>query len=366
MNSINQSTKNRVQYYDISRIICMIGVIIIHVVGHRLDDFSQPALWHTANLIEGFVRFSVPVFMMITGALLLKSDSALSFKYILKRIARVAIPASVWSCLYLAVICTQKFTSSFDFETLWSVLSKIFETPIYGHLWYVYALIAFYILLPILRILVKNCSIKTVGYALLVWFVASSLLPTLESVSSVFRITPDADLNVRSGYIGFFVLGYFLDNIKIKIKPIYLVVGYISFSLATSALTFIFFKLRGDGVRPFYEYFSPNIVLSASFAFVLLKLLFEHSKYGEKGNISIISNAVFGVYLSHEFVRTMLFELVKELNPFVEMIVSLMLTTVISFALSILLTHTRVLSYIFTGQKNPAVKTAGKKNQIKN
>lgn len=357
MNNMQSAESKRIEYFDAMRIICMLGVIVIHVVGHHVDGKPVGAVWHTANLLEGFARFSVPVFMMITGALLLKTDSSLSLKTVyLKRMPRVLVPAFVWACIYAVLICTQKFSAPFDCEKLKNILSDIWATPVYEHLWYVYALVAFYILLPILRLLIKNCSMNFIGYCLLIWFAASCVLPTLSSINGIFKVTPDADLNVRSGYIGLFVLGYYLDNLKIKLKPGYLAAAFIAASLGTAVLSFYYLKARGDALRPFYEYFSPNVVVSSAAAFLLLKAVLSE-KPAIKNNKHIIislSNAVFGVYLCHEFFRTLLYELLRGLNPFAEMAVSFIVTVAVSFAFSLICSKIKYICYVFTGNKNPA------------
>lgn len=41
--------------------------------------------WHLANVLDAASRFAVPLFLMLTGALLLGSDKALSVKHLLSR-----------------------------------------------------------------------------------------------------------------------------------------------------------------------------------------------------------------------------------------------------------------------------------------
>ena len=91
---------SRIYYIDYLRIICSFLVILIHVSSqyyYRFDINSYE--FKIAYYYNGFSRFSVPNFFMISGALFLNKD--LSFKIIFnKYIKRIFIHILLWSIIY--------------------------------------------------------------------------------------------------------------------------------------------------------------------------------------------------------------------------------------------------------------------------
>ena len=105
------------------------------------------------------------------------------------------------------------------------------STPTTVHLWFMYALIPLYLISPILKTLVDTMSSKLFKYCLVLWFVFSSVFPTLAAlvpgtVRPLFVLSKEFSLNFINGYIGYFLLGYYLLNYnkKISIKLLSLII----------------------------------------------------------------------------------------------------------------------------------------------
>ena len=56
-----------------SRVLATVCVVLLHVASSVLYKYNQVpnSHWWIGNVYDSFVRFSVPLFLMITGALLL-------------------------------------------------------------------------------------------------------------------------------------------------------------------------------------------------------------------------------------------------------------------------------------------------------
>ena len=63
------STKVRIQYYDALKALAILGVIFLH--SFLLWNPSVNILNHSISNLEHIGRFGVPVFLLISGALLL-------------------------------------------------------------------------------------------------------------------------------------------------------------------------------------------------------------------------------------------------------------------------------------------------------
>jgi surface polysaccharide O-acyltransferase-like enzyme len=90
----------RIEYFDWLRILCCFSVIIIHVSAQKW--YSSPIIsyeWKIFNIYHSTVRFGVPIFFMISGAIFLERD--ISFGIMLnKYIKRIYIKLLFWSFFY--------------------------------------------------------------------------------------------------------------------------------------------------------------------------------------------------------------------------------------------------------------------------
>ena len=97
--------------------------------------------------------WAVPVFFMITGALLL--DKKISYKDIFsKYIKKIAIVLLVFGTTF-AFVKQYALTRVFSNELINNTLLSVLEDTGFGHLWYLYVLIGLYLLLPVFN-LIKN------------------------------------------------------------------------------------------------------------------------------------------------------------------------------------------------------------------
>lgn len=93
--------KTRNYAIDILRSLAIIAVILVHVSGAYVDKFMQLGAenWWFAHGINSAMRFCVPIFVMISGALLLGRDESYE-TFIKKRFLRVFFPYLIWNSLY--------------------------------------------------------------------------------------------------------------------------------------------------------------------------------------------------------------------------------------------------------------------------
>ncbi len=89
-------TSNRVIYLDLLRIFAMFGVVVIHVsaiaVSYDIGTFTS----NVGIIYNGLVRWSVPAFFMISGAMFLRTEKEYSFSAMIKNyIPRILFCLSV-------------------------------------------------------------------------------------------------------------------------------------------------------------------------------------------------------------------------------------------------------------------------------
>src|SRR4051812_7155042 len=84
------------------RLIALFAVIMLHVSAIPLGQYGHlpTVTWLTADFYNALVRFAVPVFVMITGALTLHREYEFG-PFLKKRLSRVVVPFLFWSLVYV-------------------------------------------------------------------------------------------------------------------------------------------------------------------------------------------------------------------------------------------------------------------------
>lgn len=152
-------TKERIFWIDVCRVIAIFGVVLIHSCGEIFYSYGKiPAsYWLAANILDSFARVAVPLFVMISGALLLRPNNSpsVNLKNIGSRIGKVLLPLIIWSMFYLWWVDYNTPNKIID-PLEW--LQKFLSQPVMYHLWFVYMIIGIYILLPILQVIFTACN----------------------------------------------------------------------------------------------------------------------------------------------------------------------------------------------------------------
>jgi surface polysaccharide O-acyltransferase-like enzyme len=312
---------------DYLRVVSTLAVVIIHVsaIGVMTLNIGGDD-WIISNFYDSLSRFCVPVFFMISGALLLDKDYELK-EFFKKRITRIIPPLLFWSIAYFIYHQKKNIFENFEFVPF---LEKLTRSLLYGseyHLWFVYTLIGMYLCIPILSKWIKNSSLLYVIYFLSIWFFSN-----LYRIPSIVIYLPKIDISNFSGYIGYMLLGYFLIKRKFKYKYLYLVLF-----IASTAITFLgthYFSLhKGVFYEYFYDYMSINVVFASSFLF----LFFKNSNYNSKSLnniVSVISRYSFGIYLIHALVLELLDQL--SVNMFITIpILSIPIVSILCLVISL-------------------------------
>ncbi|WP_028546416.1 acyltransferase [Paenibacillus taiwanensis] len=309
MNSIFQN--KRIVYVDILRILSIAAVIILHITADlltRTNDFNTGSWW-ISNLFNSVSRFAVPVFFMISGAMILRVEIKSYKDFYIKRVVPLLIPLFTWSLIYDLYNQYYILKSNMGIgEFIVDFGYRLLTDRNYVHLWFLYAIIAIYATVPLISKLVKVCSQKDIRYYLLLWFIVSVVYRFISDV--VFRLTdqyiniPILNIPFFTGFLGYFILGYYLFNFDLpdKWKNILYNLGIVSFFLTPVAT---YFASLHSGVldEMFYGNYSITTFFMAVGMFVFFKekepAISEKTNHKVKKMISSLSKASFSIYLIH-------------------------------------------------------------------
>lgn len=282
---------NRIYYLDYARVFAIIAVIILHVSGFIIEvtppQSNYP--WAVANVFDSLTRWCVPLFVMISGALMLSQPQTDIITFFKKRASKVLIPFFVWSIFYLffrIYILHEQLTTA-------STITDILVNGTYAHLWFFYMIIGLYLVTPILRTYVSHASKRNIEYFIILWFLSVNLLKAIEIITN---ITVSINISPVTGFVGYFILGYYLTTYKLHVtKPMILLL--VLTCLFTIFGTQYLSLLKGDFVSYLYEYLSFNTIIISFILFVIVQNVFDSKEPSHF--INLVSKTSFGIYLIH-------------------------------------------------------------------
>ncbi|GGJ87442.1 acyltransferase [Parabacteroides faecis] len=324
---------NHIVWLDVMRFVAMFTVVCCHCAdpfnfytGEIPDNIGEIKFWGAAY--GAFLRPCVPLFVMITGALLLpvKGEASVFYK---KRIPRVLWPFLIWSVLYNLFpwftgvlglnpeVILDFFPYSGEEATQQSLsvsLKNIAEIPLNFslldvHMWYIYLLIGLYLYLPIFSAWVEKASDKAKLWFLAAWGITTLLPYYYEYVSPYLWGTCSWNsygmLYYFAGFNGYLMLGHYLRKLEWSIGKI-LAIGIPMFVIGY-AVTFFGFRhvtslpeFSDELLELFFTYNSLNVVMMTAPIFMLVKKVNIKSLTIQKA-LANLTLCGFGVYMVHFF-----------------------------------------------------------------
>ena len=325
--------RERVVYLDVVRVLACMMVIVQH---SPMADVVNSVLLSAS----GFLTYPCcPLFFMVSGALLLPMASCSPEMFIRKRLSKVLWPTLVWTLLYFGVRIVKG-----DVISLTNVLSIPFSAQGCAIFWFMYVMIGLYLITPIISPWLKCASRKEIELFLILWGV--TLL--YSHIEGFLQITTEYEnmLYYFGGYLGYFVLGYYLHH--------YVKVGEAKFSIVSLMLLgpiVLYGILKFLGVE--FTFSAYTSILTASMAtawFLIIRLVCDRYTFSaEKFSYLVtISNLSFGIYLMHVMVMGVAWTICRWLGlvSLPQIIVTSVFTFTLSYVFSMIISRMPYSQYI--------------------
>ncbi len=294
--------KTRKLHYDILRVLAAFSVVMLHSGAqfwYELDIRSRE--WVIANSYDAVFRFGVPVFVMISGAIFLDKEYVLDVKRLYKHnILRLIVLYVIWSVAY----------GLYDIRT-WDLgvagVKAVLKEMLSGryHLWFIPMIAGIYVLLPVLKSWIENTKQKTIEYFLGLFFVLQICSETIRALTLTDELHYILDLGkveMACGYVGYFVLGYYLAHVGIgeKLKKAVYAVAFPALLCNVVLGTLLVWRVN-DRVAQIYDSFGifTFIISVALFIFVCEKG--KNASFGTKSSKvwKELSADTLGIYVMH-------------------------------------------------------------------
>ena len=304
----------RIYYFDVLRMIGCLCAVLVHATSTFAGREIGSLNFWLAHVPNATARFVVPIFVMISGALMLDEHYHFTVKKQTGHVVKMLCFFLFWSVLYSGlfnVLIPLRQGSSIDVET---TVRALIEGPY--HLWFCFTIVGLYLIVPLLRLWVKPENKKYVLYFILLSLVFTFLIPQLVehggavfSPIGVFYKTLD-DLNLRyvGGYTAYFLTGWYLHNFDVRHKKTLYLLG-IAGALVTVVGSVLISGLIGQK-HMLYEHLSIHMFVESAALFVLIKNLFK-DKAPEKTAVRtkivmLFSANSLGIYAAHVAVLDLL------------------------------------------------------------
>ncbi|NOI68447.1 acyltransferase family protein [Vibrio sp. 99-8-1] len=287
--------KERVFFFDLLRCVAAIAVIAIHVLApyrHELGVISFDE-WFTAISVNSLSRWAVPVFILITGALMLSDRREFNLPYYLKRrLGKVLLPFLVWSLFYayLSGWTAQGFIA----QEVEGALLNSATSATYYHLGFFYYFIPLYFVIPFFQ-----AAVQKQHESWLVLYVGLWLFTTVLYLAKI----DGPWSNQMWLYSGYLPLGYLLyQKVPLKRANVVLITlaGLVAGLLTIAMVTSLSLDAGQYTVARWLSYKTINTVVIASMLFMLCRYV-ANRQLPDKFNkaVCFISQHSLGIYILH-------------------------------------------------------------------
>ena len=301
--------RERIFYLDLIRVVACFFVVMMHASLKNYDVLIGSTEFNIYVLI---FNISSKLFFMISGALLLPVRRE-PRQFVTRRLRAVLIPLAVWSIVYFIEMLV--FGSPSKDEIKRTLLSVPF-TPVEGALWFVYVMVGFYLIMPLVSRCIEAIDRRWIEYYLVLWLL-SGITPFINGVfyTEVFHHTMLAS---TCNFLGYIILGYYLHRYE---PPIFsranilksaAVIAVICIGLPLLVLTYqaeYYMPDPSDQLATITHDLGINTMVTGIVIFSVLQHLSKRFACGDgngksalRKSITNISICSFGIYLCHMLV----------------------------------------------------------------
>ena len=309
--------KKRMANYDLLRIISMFAVILLHINAHYLSGGNKD-YYEVESFINIVTRFSVPCFVMISGAFSLSNQKNQDFSYFYRKtINNIVLPfLGALSILFLLSLIKAIVTGASIIDLLVAVFIGDFS-----NLWFMFMICGLYFFTPIIMLVKEKISYKAFSIVSFIWLAFAVYFQAFSEylISYSFGIV--------FAYMGYYLVGNVIfENKNIRIMP--------ELCLFLSLILFItiyyirnIYSITRFSLGPYISFFSPLTTIAS----VLMFLGFS----GLSINISFgcFPQQTFYIYLFHTFIFGIIFSIIRD-KIIINEIITIVIVSFMTFGVS--------------------------------
>lgn len=334
-NTIVNQDKSKLVYLEIARILAIFCVMFDHTGprGSILYTYTGNPLTIYASLLSAiFCKIGVPLFLMISGALLIDKQESIQVLF-KKRIARIGITLVLFSFIRYLYECFVVNTYSFSLIHFFKLL---IQDDLFLPYWYLYTYIGILLILPFIRSVATKLKTDICLYFLAVCFFFTTIVPI---ISYYCGISIGLDLYIEMPII-YFVSGYIIEKIATEAREGHVTI--LAILLASSSFLYMFMltinneEYRGNNGQAFVLQLLYPLTIGI---FTLIKAI-NWNKYQAISKIAVFcGGAVFGIYLIEDYLRNTLGFIYDYLAPIISPMAACLVWLIAVFTIGLIIIH---------------------------
>lgn len=284
---------------DALKAFAILGVVVIHVSAPGCQSGIGSFNWFAALFWGSLTRASVPIFLMVTGALMLDPAREVTLKRLWTRnIPRLLLALLVWASAYKLYHLLE--SGGLSAAALVQAGKEVLAFQHQNHLYYLHIALLVYALLPATRLIAAHAPRRTLEYLLALWVILGILYPTCKGLwplTLLRGIPTQYALNLTYASVGYGLLGWYLRQYAVSPKR-WAAVAALGFAVTfggTAALSLA----QGKLATALLEGASPGVaMLGAGVCGTAFSALRERQV---PQGVRTLASASFCIYLAHLF-----------------------------------------------------------------
>lgn len=284
--------KNRNINLDLLKVLACVGVVLLHTT---MGGFKETGSWNLLAYLYYLGTYSIPLFFMINGYLLL-GKREITYLYILQKVKWILITVSSWS--FIVWLFKRDFTTN----PIKKIVGSLIQRGYFFQFWFFGALILIYLCLPILRQFLNSKRSYLYSLSLLMTigliFELSNILlqmPIQTYVIQTFRLWTWFFYYLLGGYIAQFTIEEIESRFKNWMK-------IVSILLLLISPIILFFVAKTIYHNLFAEYFYDTLFVKVSTLGIFLTILMLTLNENRRESIVSLSNQTMGVFIIHTYI----------------------------------------------------------------
>ena len=277
---------------DLLKVLACVGVVLLHTT---MGGFKDTGSWNLLTYLYYLGTYSIPLFFMVNGYLLLGKREITSH-YILQKVKWILITVSSWN------IIVWLFKRDFTVNPIKKIVGSLIQKGYFFQFWFFGALILIYLCLPILSKFLnsKRRYLYILALLIVIGFIVELAnvffqRPLQTHVMQTFRLWTWFFYYILGGYIAQFNV----DNLKYRFKNWMKIVSML---LVLISAIILFFLAKNTYHNLFAEYFYDILFVKfTSLGIFLMVLTLSLNENGSKWIVSL-SNQTMGVFVIHTYV----------------------------------------------------------------
>ena len=304
-------SQNRLLWLDCLKSFSTLLIIMQHSISYEWVHLltENNVIWKIINFVFMISKSGVPIFIMCSGIGMLQKERSIKDIFT-KNVYGILKCYICWMLIYGLYHVYSLFVQ--DLATVRTVINAIIKDIIFGqyHTWFITTLLALYLITPFLQLIIKNKLLTQ--YFLILAFIYTIVFPYIgkyDFLSRLYTVIKDMNMNFVVGYSLYFVLGYYLANLKITIKlkiliPTILILSTISAFIISNNLA----VTQGAACQNTFTEFSFLGFTICVSILLLFRIILEHAcanlshaRISDKlvNTLANLSYLGIGIYLLH-------------------------------------------------------------------